>query len=317
MKWRKLGQIFDFYKSPFKKRYLSHAQSPQVVVYDDYIRVYFSTRVMDKTGKFLSHIQYVDYNEGFKEIINYSRHEVIPLGNIGCFDEHGIFPISPMLYQDKFYAYTSGWTRRISVDVDSGIGFSISSDNGRTFKKMGDGPILSSSLNEPFLVADPFVRFFNKKFYMFYISGVKWIQNNVDSTPERVYKISYAISDEGIVWQKIKNNIIENKIGENECQALPSVIKINNCYHMFFCYRSATDFRKNKDKAYRIGYAYSDNLDKWTRNDDQAGIGVSENGWDSDMQCYPHVFNFKNKIYMLYNGNKFGRNGFGISLLED
>jgi hypothetical protein len=86
---------------------------------------------------------------------------------------------------------------------------------------------------------------------------------------------------------------------------------------MFFCYREAIGFRKNKERGYRIGYAFSEDLINWTRDDDNVGIHTSENDWDSDMLCYPHVFSCDNKIYLLYNGNEFGRYGFGLAVLED
>jgi len=317
MKWRKLGQIFEFSKSPFKNEFVSHSQSPQAVVFDNFVRVYFSTRKKDKTGKFLSHVQFVDFDKKFENIINYSKHEVIPLGNLGCFDEHGIFPFSPTSFGDKLYAYTDGWTRRVSVDIDSGVGFAFSSDGGNTFKKLGDGPVLSSSLYEPFLVGDPFVRIFLGKFYMFYIFGKKWCEKTEEHEPERVYKIGYAISDDGINWKKMNREIIKDKIDENECQALPTVIKIGGSYHMFFCYRHMISFREKKEKAYRLGYAFSDDLVNWKRNDDKGGIAASDKGWDSAMMCYPHVFHCDEKIFLLYNGNEFGRFGFGIAVLEE
>ena len=86
---------------------------------------------------------------------------------------------------------------------------------------------------------------------------------------------------------------------------------------MFFCYREATDFRKNKNRSYRVGYAFSEDLENWIRDDRNTGIDVSADGWDSDMVCYPHVFRCEKKVYMLYNGNEFGRYGFGIAVLED
>ena len=89
---------------------------------------------------------------------------------------------------------------------------------------------------------------------------------------------------------------------------------------MFFCYREATGFRKIKDRGYRIGYAYSEDMQK-------IGLGMmiqptrcinpSLNDWDSDMMCYPHIFHFDNNVYLLYNGNEFGRYGFGLAILEN
>jgi hypothetical protein len=35
------------------------------------------------------------------------------------------------------------------------------------------------------------------------------------------------------------------------------------------------------------------------------------------MQCYPHTFQSDGKVYMLYNGNEFGRFGFGLAVLDD
>ena len=103
MRWEKIGQIFTFDESPFKDRFASHAQSPQALVLDDRVRVYFSTREVDETGKFLSHVQYVDYDFDFKNILDCSEGEVVPLGKLGCFDEHGIFPLSPVWVGDKIY----------------------------------------------------------------------------------------------------------------------------------------------------------------------------------------------------------------------
>jgi predicted GH43/DUF377 family glycosyl hydrolase len=151
---------------------------------------------------------------------------------------------------------------------------------------------------------------------MWYIFGVNWVKQPTVGGVERVYKIGHAISEDGTSWHKTGRQIISDKLNAEECQALPTIINYKHKYHMFFCYRQAFDFRKNKDNAYRIGYALSDDLENWTRDDDNAGISVSEGGWDSDMLCYPHVFQCEDRIYMLYNGNEFGRFGFGLAVLD-
>lgn len=315
MRWKKIGKIFDSTQSPLSKEFIGFAQSPQALVFKEYVRIYFSIRKKSENGKYVSHIQFVDFDKKFKKMINISNHTVIELGKLGTFDEHGIFPMNVVRHKEKIYAYTGGWTRRVSVSVDTGIGFAISHDNGNTYQKMGDGPILTSSLYEPFLVGDPFVQIFNHMFHMFYIYGVEWKIFKEGEAPDRIYKIGHAISKDGIHWQKEGRQLISDKYGE-ESQALPTVIKIKEKYHMWFCYRQSYDFRKNKKNAYRIGYAYSDDLLTWTRDDESAGIDSTEGSWDSDMLCYPHVFYCEDKIYMLYNGNEFGKYGFGIAELE-
>jgi hypothetical protein len=84
---------------------------------------------------------------------------------------------------------------------------------------------------------------------------------------------------------------------------------------MFFCYRHGLNFR-GREKGYRIGYASSIDLINWTREDDKVGIDVSDEGWDSEMISYPHVFELDGKINMFYLGNQVGKYGFGMAELS-
>lgn len=317
MKWKKIGKIFNPNDHQWADNFIGFAQSPQALVFDDFIRVYFSIRKKDTNSKFISHIQYVDFEYDMKTIRKVSNHKVFGPGKLGCFDEHGIFPMNVLRVEDKIYAYTNGWTRRVSVSVETGIGFAVSHDNGETFERIGDGPIMSSSSHEPVLVGDPFVQFYNGQFHMWYLFGLGWKKYD-DAPPDRIYKIAHATSNDGINWEKDEGiRIIPDKLNADECQALPTVIYHNKKYHMYFCYRSSFDFRKNKENSYRLGYAYSEDLITWVRADEDIDINFLENEWDSDMQCYPHLFQFKDKIFLLYNGNEFGKEGFGLAELID
>ncbi len=316
MKWRKLGQIFNPADHVLFNECVEYAQSPQVLVFEDYVRIYFSTRRRDTSGKFLSHISFVDMDKQFNNTLGVAQHTVIELGALGSFDEHGIFPFNVCLANDKILAYTTGWNRRASVSTDAAIGLARSADNGKTFQKVGLGPVLNASLHEPFLVGDAFVLHHNDNFHMWYIHGTRWTQSNNEPAPQRVYKIAYACSADGIAWVKQGRQLISDVLNPDECQALPTVSYFDGRFHMFFCYREATDFRKNRFRGYRLGYAFSDNLTSWQRDDANVGIALSNDGWDSEMMCYPHVFKLDDEVYLLYNGNEFGRHGFGIAKLE-
>lgn len=317
MKWKKLGKIFDPTEHKLPNQCVEFAQSPQTLVFDNFVRIYFSTREKNnQTGKFKSHIAYVDMDKEFKNVLRVSDKTVIELGELGCFDEHGIFPINILRKENKILAYTCGWSRRVSVSVETSTGYAESFDNGLTFQKSGNGPVLSSSLHEPFLVGDSFVCHFHNQYHMWYIFGERWIENKAENSAERVYKIAHAISRDGIEWEHNSKQIISDRLNIDECQALPTVIFLNNRYHMYFCYREAFGFRKEKSKGYRLGYAYSDDLMNWNRADEEAGISLGGDGWDADMMCYPHIFHCNEKVYLLYNGNEFGKLGFGIAVLE-
>ena len=316
MMWEKFGKIFhpNDYKLPDNSK--EFAQAPQTLVFDDFIRIYFSTRAVESTGMFLSNIAYVDFSKDLKNVIGVSNKTVIPLGELGTFDEHGIFPINPFKDGVRILAYTCGWSRRVSVSVETSIGVVYSDDNGNTFKRLGPGPILSSSINEPVLVGDGFVQKYNNIYFMLYIFGKTWIKATESEPHARVYKIAYATSLDGINWDKLEaKQIVSDVIDENECQALPTLVEHNGIYHMVFCFRHASDFRTNPKRGYKLGYAYSKDLKNWIRDDAKLNFSLPDEGWDSEMMCYPHLFKVENQVFLLYNGNNFGKYGFGAAKL--
>jgi len=164
-------------------------------------------------------------------------------------------------------------------------------------------------------VGDPFVKQIVNQFHMWYIYGTAWKQYAANAPADRIYKIGHAVSEDGIAWRREGRQIVSDKFSD-ESQALPTVIGFAGKHHMFFCYRQSFDFRTNRDRSYRIGYAHSADLANWVRDDSSVGIDVTEGDWDSDMLCYPHVFECDGRIYLLYNGNQFGRYGFGLARLE-
>jgi hypothetical protein len=317
MKWQKLGRVFNPNEHALANGCQEFAQAPQALLCDGFIRVFFSTRTLDtRNNKYLSHIAFVDMRKDFGEIIRVSDKTVIPLGEMGCFDEHGIFPMNVVRHGDAVLGYTCGWSRRVSVSIETSIGLAISHDNGATFQRIGAGPILSSSLHEPFLVGDGFVKVIGNTFHMWYIFGTAWKTSALATQPDRTYKIGHAVSKDGFNWTKDEaRQIISSRLGEGESQALPTVVRIGDVYHMFFCYRQSVDFRTNSSRAYRIGHAFSEDLNHWTRDDELLPLMGDPGEWDADMQCYPHAFECDGRVYMLYNGNEFGRFGFGAAVL--
>src|SRR5262252_308190 len=175
MNWTKVARIFDPTQHKLPADCVQFAQSPQVLVFDDFVRVYFSTRAVDPSnGKYLSHVAFVDLQKNLRDILRISDKTVIPLGRLGCFDEHGIFPMSVVRHGGAVYGYTCGWSRRVSVSVETSIGLAISRDGGLSFQRIGEGPVLTASLREPCLVGDGFVKLVGTTFHMWYIFGTGW-----------------------------------------------------------------------------------------------------------------------------------------------
>ncbi len=315
LSWKKLGRPFIPSDSLGISWLQEFAQAPSMIVEKDYVRAYFSCRQKpDQNGQYVSRSAYVDLDKNnLLKVLRFSQEPILELGNVGEFDEFGTYPVSVIKSDKKYIAYYGGWTRCESVPFNVAIGCAESFDEGNTFQKKGAGPILSYSPDEPFILSGPKIRFFNKQWYLFYISGTKWKLFN--ERPEPVYKIRMATSKDGIHWSRLNKQLIVDKVENDEAQASPDVFYSNGIYHMFFCYRYSTDYR-NKERGYRIGYAHSTNLIDWTRNDAYAGLQLSEEGWDSEMLSYPHIFSVENKLYMAYLGNQVGRLGFGIAELQ-
>lgn len=313
-KWEKLGRIFNPSEVKDRSWLKEFAQAPAALIFDDFVRVYFSCRPpADDSGQYVSYSAYVDLNRrNLFEILQVSKSPILKLGKLGTFDEFGTYPVSVIRHENEVRAYYAGWTRCESVPFNVAIGIAISKNDGETFDKIGDGPILSYSVDEPFILSGPKIRKFNNQWYLFYIAGKRWVIDN--GKPEPVYTIRSASSEDGINWVKQNKELIPTKIEENEAQASPDVFFYKDKYHMFFSYRGSANYR-GKENSYRIGYASSSDLINWERDDSKVGIDISEEGWDSEMVCYPHVFELDGDVYMFYLGNQVGKNGFGLAKL--
>lgn len=313
--WKKLGKVFTPQEVTGRPWLQEFAQAPATLLFDDYVRVYFSCRPpADANGQYVSYSAWVDLDRNdLHRVLRVSEQPILALGGLGEFDEFGTYPVSVIADGCQLRAYYAGWTRCESVPFNVAIGMATSSDGGATFTKAGTGPVLSYTPDEPFVLSGPKIRRFGDTWYLWYIAGRKW--KLVDGRAEPVYKIRMATSPDGIAWTRQNRDLVDSRVEEDEAQASPDVFHANGKYHMFFCYRYSGGYR-GKEFGYRIGYASSTDLLNWVRDDAKAGIDVSDSGWDDEMISYPHVFEVDGNTYMAYLGNQVGRHGFGLAVLD-
>ena len=316
-RWKKLGKVFDPTRSEANGGdwIVEFAQAPCVVPHEQFLRVYFSCRpAPDQHGQYTSHCAFLDLDRNDPtRVIRVCDEPILALGELGTFDQFGTYPMSVVRFQDRFRAYYAGWTRCESVPFNTAIGVAESCDGGESFQRLGTGPVIPYTPDEPFVMSGPKIRRFNDKWYLWYIAGRRWIID--DGRPEPVYKIRMATSDDGLHWTKLGKDLIPSRIETDEAQASPDVTFSGGKYHMFFCYRRSRNYR-GREGGYRIGYACSMDGFHWTRQDERVGLHVAESGWDSEMVSYPHVFQDAGKTYLFYLGNQVGRYGFGVAVLE-
>lgn len=303
MKWNKLQHIF----SP-NKNYSwmnSHAANPFAIpLIDDIFRIYFTCRDIENK----SHISFVDidFSDSFK-IINLAQEPILQPGELGMFDDSGVAMGYYIEINNIPHIFYLGWNLKVTVPWLNTIGLAKKNILTGKFEKVSKAPIMDRSNEDPFSISYPSILFENNTYKMWYGSNLRWGKEQ----SEMNHVIKYAESIDGYNWNRT-GLIAVNNIYEGEyALSKPFVIKNNNIYQMWYSYRG------NKNiNSYRIGYADSTNGVKWNRKDKEVGIDISKNGWDSEMICYPYVFNHKDETYMLYNGNGYGRTGFGIAKLE-
>jgi predicted GH43/DUF377 family glycosyl hydrolase len=302
--WEKIGLII---KPIFNSKWMvSHTAVPFAQPFSkSVIKIYFCIR--DKLNKSQITNVYFDLIKN-KIIRNIKKKPILTNGELGTFDENGVTPSWFLNIKNKNYLYYVGWGSSKSTRMQLFAGLAISKKNNDIFKKVSRSPILERNKVDPFLTATLCVLKDKNIFRMWYVSGDKWTTFNKEIYPK--YNIKYADSKDGINWQRKGLICIDYKNKYEYALARPSVIKINGEYHMWYSY-------KQYGNEYNIGYAISKDGFSWKRVDQCLGLEKGKKGsWDSEMLAYAHVFFYKKNLFMLYNGNQYGKTGIGIAKLQ-
>jgi hypothetical protein len=313
MKWIKKGLIYE----PSKKYSWaqSHAQVPvaHLIQEEKKIRIYFASR----NSNAQSLPTFIDVSSDDPGNILYEHvTPLLELGKPGTFDDCGIIPSWIIEINGDLFLYYIGWNVRNTVPYYNSVGLAISKDGGMTFTKFSEGPLWDRNYIEPYFSATTCVlKEENGMYRNWYLSCIGYSEWNGKMEP--LYHIKYCESNNGIDWQRIGKVAIDFKSKDEAGIVKASVIKKNGKYYMWYAFRNLDNYRTNLNNSYRIGYAKSLNGIDWDRDDENAGIDISKNGWDSQMLCYPHVIEVNEYLYMFYNGNGFGKTGFGYAMLEN
>ena len=302
MKWKKLGLTI----SPGKFDWmLTHAQNPfPEKVEDSLYRIHFAGR--DKDNQARGGYVLININEP-ENILEITEEPTLNLGDLGAFDDCGTMPACIVETNGLKYMYYTGWTQAKKVPFFFYIGLAISKDGGKHYERYSKAPVLGRNPNDPFLTASPWVIIEDGTWKMWYVSCTRWEESAEGGELKHFYHIRYAESKDGIEWSPAGPVSIDfNK--DEYAIARPVVYKEDGIYKMWYCYRGGKE-------TYRAGYAESSDGKEWTRKDFDVGIDVSKSGWDSEMICYPCVFEDSGNHYMLYNGNSYGKTGFGLAKL--
>ena len=299
MEWKKLGQVYNFdYIDEFLK---SHASNPLAIqLHSDVFRIFFSGR--DDNNR--SSVGYVDFDMKKLSVISVCDGAVFRYSsNPNSFFSHGVSIGTDYLIGENRFILFMGWHIPDGQHWEGQIGrLRISKDLNFLYHE-GEQPFIGKSVFDPISLSYPWVLNGEDEYKMWYGSTISWSCEN----REMLHIIKDATSEDGENWVT-GDQVVNSSIGIAQAFSRPTVIHHDSKYHMWFSYRSGSG------EKYRIGYSNSVDGVNWSAPM-PSSLTVSKDGWDSEMVCYPFVFKYKSDLYMLYNGNDYGKLGFGLAVL--
>ncbi len=303
MRWRKRGHI---YVPPGDQDWAqAYAFPPTPHRLDDgTLRLYVAFCDADTVGR----VGYVDVSaEAPDRVLAVSPSPVLEIGEPGMFDEYGVVPTCVLPVGDRLFMYYVGYQRGSKVRYFQFQGLAISTDGGESFERAQRVPVLERSDAEPLNRTSAFVRPGGAGFQMWYVGGGEW--TTVGEKPLPVYNMRYAESPDGIAWPDEGRVCLDFAGPDEHAFGRPWVWEDGDGLAMMYSVRT-------RSKDYRLGLARSTDGVEWERRDDEVGIDVSPEGWDSEMIAYGSVVESGGRTFLFYNGNERGRTGFGFAELE-
>lgn len=299
--WEKLGQLYSPEGQRRHAKLLTHAANPLPVhLCGDVYRIYYSGR--DERNR--SSVGAVDIDIVRREVVQDHAQPFFVHGPEGSFYADGVSIGNCYVTQGRRYMLFMGWQSPSGEHWRGDIGrLTVHEDLSLSLDTQG--PYISSDENDPLSLSYPWVHHHAGGAYsMWYGSTITWDAGN----GEMLHVINYATSADGQRWKR-EGLAVPYELGYAQAFSRPTVaLDAHGGYQMWFSYRSGGG------EKYRIGYATSPDGRAWRLALADAGIDVAEEGWDSEMIEYPYVFDHGGRRYMLYNGNGYGKTGFGLAV---
>lgn len=250
--WKKLGHIYappgisDWAKT--------HAFLPTpYLLNDSTIRVYCAFLDDQKIGR----IGYVDVDAEKPTIIKeISNKPLLDVGSPGMFDEHGVSPTCIVKNGNELRLYYQGWQRLQTLPYLLFTGLAISQDNGQSFTKYSNIPVLDRSTNENFQRSCAYILKDENDWKMWYLCGKYWFDAENGKLPW--YEIRYLESNNGIDWGNTGHTCL-SPIGDDEFGfGRPCITTNNSNYTMWSSVRTknlAIDLSAHNQKMVKTGNA--------------------------------------------------------------
>lgn len=301
--WQRLGR---FFKAEGQRPWMrTHSQMPHAeVVEGSIVRVYFSCRDADNRSQIAWLLLDLERPD---TVLDLAVEPLMTAGPIGTYDDCGVMSSWMTRHGDERWFYVIGWNVKNRVPLHNSIGLARGPGFGPPTADKLLGPVLERNPANPFYVSCPCVLPDDQGGWrMWYLDGLPWTQK--DGKPASRYTVAHARSADGLSWTPDPGAVLPFVHPGELAIARPCVVRDRDLWRMWHCYRG-------ESFDYRIGYAESDDGLAWRRRDDHLVLLPGGEGFDSQMTCYPYVFDHLGERWMIYCGDGFGQGGLGLARL--
>src|SRR5258708_11557245 len=287
MRWRKLGRIFGG-EAPLPWM-PSYAGVPFAERIDgDLYRIYFTSR--DARNRYTVGWTEIDITRPHR-ILRLAERPLLAPGETGAFDDAGTTLSWVVRHGGKRLIYYIGWSLRQSVPYHLAIGLAVGDiDASEPSVTRLPGPIIERNPIDPLFCTAPSVLIENRRWRMWYVSGLGWPLTPGGGTPS--YNTRYAESDNGVDWHRTGLVVLGPRHDEFGFSRA-SVMFDGQGYLMWYSVRGP-------NRPYRLDFARSADGLEWTRNDGDAGLEPSAEGWEPERTPCPTVSHPSNNPQLLH-----------------
>jgi hypothetical protein len=303
--WRPLGRVFSTTAGELWS--VSHASYPTALpLAGGSVRIFYSTRDAANRSSAASVDLTID-GDRF-EVTGPPRGPLLTPGTRGAFDADGVTVSSVVAHDGKLYAFYLGWTVLVHVPFTNFIGVAVSEDGGESFRRASDVPVVGRSAENPLSLGYPFVLRDGPGWRMWFGSHLHWGQQGL----EMLHVIKQAHSPDLLRWTP-SDAVVIDVAG----QADPAEFAISRPVVLREGDSSLSMWYARRRPHYALGFARSTDGKRWERRDQDISFTGTPEAWENSERTYPFVFDHSGRRYMLYNGNGYGREGFGLAILEE
>ncbi len=220
--------------------------------------------------------------------IEYEHNPLLKYGIPGSYDEKGLLDCSPVLGEnDVVYFYYKGKC----YDKPATLAGAISDDGGYSFEKFDNNPLLvRAGINDAV--------FHNNRYYIFY--GLQSNPGKAGNTLDAYLKIT---SDPKNLKDVDSVLVVPAGGGPDNFDSKSvhgtRVFRLQDRWYLVY-----QGSNVNIDFPHRFHAAYSDDLIHWTKVDNDFPLMTrgSWGEWDQGAIWYGEVFEYRDTLYMLYEG---------------